>query len=315
MRELDLLSHIYGANPALPPGVTIPPGDDMGAVTIGGVCVLVTVDQLADGVHFDLATNPIRKIGRKAITRNLSDVAAMAVKPVAAVAAACLPTGFGEDRAKNLFDAMRETAEQFDCPLIGGDISIWDQKLIITVTVFAQACGTDPVRRSGAKVGDAVYVTGALGGSLIALDDPPGYTHHLDFTPRIDLAKKLAADPATRPHCMIDLSDGLGLDLTRLCEQSGVGARIDVEHLPVSTAARIAAKQSGRPDWRHALGDGEDYELCFTAPPGAMPDKVDGVPITPIGKIIDAKNAARVSVFLPDGTIADTAGLGWEHTG
>jgi thiamine-monophosphate kinase len=315
MRELDLLSHIYRANPALPDGVTIPPGDDMGAMAIGGAAVLVTVDQVADGVHVDLATTPIEKIGRKAITRNLSDVAAMAARPVGAVAAASLPTGFGEDRAEALFDAMRATAKDYHCPLIGGDISTWDQRLILTVTVFADADGIDPVLRRGAQVGDAVYVTGVLGGSLVELDSPPGYVHHLDFTPRIALARLLAGDRTTRPNCMIDLSDGLGQDLTRLCEQSGVGAELDTSRLPISDAAKLAAQRSGSPPWRHALGDGEDYELCFTAPPNRIPASVGGVPVTSIGRIIAAGDVARVTARLPDGKAVDMEGLGWEHRG
>lgn len=315
MRELDLLSHIYKANPVLPGAVSIPPGDDMGAVVVGGVTLLVTVDQVADGVHFELAYTPLPKIGRKAITRNLSDVAAMAAKPVGAVAAACLPKGFGEAKAKALFDAMRSTAEAFDCPLIGGDISSWDQRLILTVTIFAEPDGIEPVTRNAAKVGDAVYVTGALGGSLMELDSPVGYVHHLDFTPRIALARKLAASTATRPYAMIDLSDGLAQDLTRICERSGVGARIECEQLPISPAARLAAQHSGQPAWRHALGDGEDYELCFTAPPGAMPGEVDGVPITRVGRILEAGPGPVVTLLQSDGTATDVAGLGWEHTG
>jgi thiamine-monophosphate kinase len=315
MRELNLLSHIYGANHALPAGVTIPPGDDMGAVTIGGRQVLVTVDQVADGVHFNLSSDPIDKIGRKAITRNLSDVAAMAARPVGAVAAACLPKGFGEERAKALFDSMRANAERFDCPLIGGDISTWDQRLILTVTVFAEPGGIDPVLRTGAKVGDTVYVTGSLGGSLIKRDDPPGYTHHLDFTPRIDLARRLAGDPTTRPHAMIDLSDGLGQDLIRLCEQGEVNAVINSASLPISPSALLAAERSGQPAWRHAVGDGEDYELCFTAGNKAFPDTIDGVPVTAIGIIGEPDGGPLTTIRLPDGTTADTAGLGWEHRG
>lgn len=315
MRELELLSHIYKANPALPGAVTIPPGDDMGAVKVGGVTLLVTVDQVADGVHFELGNTPLKKVGRKAITRNLSDVAAMAAKPVGAVAAACLPKGFPEADAKTLFDAMRATAEALGCPLIGGDISAWDQRLILTVTVFAEPDGIDPVTRNTAKVGDAVYVTGAIGGSLIELDHPPGYVHHLDFTPRVALARQLAANTATRPHAMIDLSDGLAQDLTRICERSGVRAQIECEKLPISPAARLAAERSGQPAWFHALGDGEDYELCFTAPDGALPGEIGGVPITRVGRILEPGPGPLVTLLQSDGTATDVAGLGWEHTG
>ena len=318
MRELELLSHIYRSNPALPGSVTVPPGDDMGAIRVGGATLLVTVDQVADGVHVDLDNTSLEKVGRKAITRNLSDVAAMAAKPVGAVAAACLPKGFGGERATALFDAMRTTAEAFGCPLIGGDISAWDQQMILTVTVFAEPDGIDPVLRSGAKVGDSVYVTGTLGGSLETLSDspgPPGYVHHLDFVPRIALARRLAGDTATRPSAMIDLSDGLAQDLTRICERSGVSARIACNDLPISPGARQAAKRSRKPVWQHALGDGEDYELCFTAPAGCMPSDVDGVPITAVGTIAESGAGSRVTAVLQDGAVIDVSELGWEHTG
>lgn len=315
MRELELLAHIYKANPALPGAVRIPPGDDMGAIQVGGATLLVTVDQVADGVHYDLANTPIEKIGRKAITRNLSDVAAMAAKPVGAVAAACLPKGFGQDRATALFDAMRGTAEAFGCPLIGGDISAWDQRMILTVTVFAEPDGIDPVLRSSAVVGDTVYVTGTLGGSLETHREPAGYVHHLDFVPRIEFARRLAGDTTTRPHAMIDLSDGLAQDLTRICERSGVSARIMCKGLPISAGARLAAERSGKPHWQHALGDGEDYELCFTASAQGMPSEVDGVPITAVGTIVDGGSGPLVTAELPDGTTTDVHELGWEHRG
>lgn len=313
MREQDLLQHVYAANAALPAGVTVPPGDDMGAVRVGEQVVLVTVDQVAAGVHVDLAAATLEQVGRKAITRNLSDVAAMAAKPVGAVAAVCLPRGFGDERARRLFDAMRTAAEAFACPLIGGDISMWDQPMILTVTVFAEPAGIEPVLRRGAQAGDAVYVTGALGGSG---ETVAGYTHHLDFTPRINVARKLAGDPATRPHCMIDLSDGLARDLGHLCRAADLGAQIDADRLPLSDGAKQAAQRSGQPAWRHAVGDGEDYELLFTAPPGRVPDAIEGVPITAIGTMQPAPlHGPALRLRLGDGELIDLAGLGWEHHG
>ncbi len=274
MRENDLLQHVYAANAELPRSVVIPPGDDMGGFTLPGTdrTVLVTVDQVADGVHVDVATTPLSKIGRKAITRNLSDVAAMAAVPLGAVAAVSLPRSFAPADATTLFDAMRSTAAAFDCPLMGGDISIWDGRLLISVTLFAHPAGIDPVLRTGSRPGDAIYVTGHLGYSLAG--------HHLDFTPRLALARRLAGDPATRPRAMIDLSDGIAQDLPRLVDH----AEIDAHLLPI----RDVATTDDRPPWHHALGDGEDYELLFTAPPPpgiSMPHMIDGVPITRIGTV------------------------------
>ena len=300
MRENDLLRHVYQSNAAMPPGVTIPPGDDMGAVRVGDRTVLVTVDQLADGVHVDLATATLEQVGRKAMTRNLSDVAAMAVRPVGAVAAACLPRNFGEANATTLFDTMRDTAAAFDCPLVGGDIMMWDGALLLTVTVFAEPWpGVEPVLRSGAKSGDGIYVSGQLGYSIEG--------HHLDFTPRLDLARALAADPTTRPTAMMDLSDGLAMDLPRMVDH----ARIDAASLPIRNHA--SGGGDGQPAWRHAVADGEDYELLFTAPPDAsIPPSLGGVELTRVGTVT---GSGGVVIRHPDGSHTDVAGLGWEHHG
>jgi len=309
MQEFDLLQHVYRANAALPRQVTIPPGDDMGAVRFGKQEVLITVDQVADGVHVDSSTMPLEKIGRKAITRNLSDVAAMAALPVCAVAAASLPRHWQREQAIALFDAMRETAAAYDCPLIGGDVSMWDQPMLVSVTVLADMGDVAPVLRKGARVGDAIYVTGELGFSFAS-------GHHLDFEPRIKLARQLAMDQVTRPHCMIDLSDGLARDLQHLCNAGGVDAVVDASALPIpQRPATLEAKHDDSlPDWRHAVGDGEDYELLFTALPDAMPAQLAGVPITCIGSIVPraAKNAGIVLRW-NDGSTTDLANLGWEH--
>ena len=304
VRENDLLRHVYAGNAALPAGVTIPPGDDMGAVRLrggSGDTVMVTVDQLADGVHVDLATATLQQVGRKAITRNLSDVAAMAARPVGAVVAASLPRGFGHGRASALFDAMRDTAAAYACPLVGGDISIWDGRLLLTVTVLAEPWpGVEPVRRGTASVGDAIYVSGELGYS------PAG--HHLDFEPRLALARALASLPSGeggRPTAMMDLSDGLAMDLPRMVGHAEVEAAL----LPIRDHASGGVE--ALPGWRHAVADGEDYELLFIVAPGAaVPAAVESVPLTRVGTVTAAGGVALVH---PDGTRTDLAGLGWEH--
>lgn len=289
MKEFDLLKHVYAANASLPADVIIPPGDDMGAMRIGEATVLVTVDQVADGVHVDLAKHTLQQVGRKAITRNLSDVAAMAAKPVGAVAAACLPHDFGEARANELFDAMRATAEHYACPLIGGDVSMWSGKLLLTVTVFAEPAGVEPVLRRGARVGDVVCVSGKLGNSIAG--------HHLTFEPRIDLARQLARSGA---HCMIDLSDGLSRDLAHLCRAGDVSAVIREADLPLREGATLPG----------ALGDGEDYELCFTIEPdAALPADV-----TVIGRVID-RDDAPIYLQRRGGDVELLSETGWEHRG
>lgn len=346
MRELDLLQHVYAFNRDLPGHVSIAPGDDMGAIRLGDEELLVTVDQVIDGVHVDRATTSLELIGRKAITRNLSDVAAMAGTPLGAVVAVCLPGDFTEVDAKILFDAMRQTADDYDCPLIGGDISTSKKSpLAITVTVFAKAhCSRGAVLRSGAKVGDLVCVSGQLGGAWQVIDpqntenfspggggapdSPPAW--HLVFVPRIKLAQQLAARLGAHLHSMIDLSDGLASDLTRICERSNVNAQIDVDQLPVRTATHIAVCADGVPAWRHALNDGEDYELCFTIDPTVRELlhelSTESVPLTVIGHItkteefrqggqarVDEREAC-ITLQWSDGRSERMTPGGWEHT-
>lgn len=328
MRESDLLAHIYAANAQLNDAVVaIPPGDDMAALRLPAAPegddnttrgdVLVTVDQLADAVHFNLADTPLHKIARKAVTRNLSDVAAMAAVPLAAVAAVCLPRGFTQQQAATLFDALRRAAAEYDCPLVGGDIAVWDGRLIITVTILAHAGGVDPVRRDAARAGDAIFVTGTLGGSLVTVD---GRTHHLDFEPRLRVARQLAFLPDIELHAMIDLSDGLAADLPRICHASAVRAELWVDHLPVSRAAHLAEKADATPAWRHALEDGEDYELLFTVPAEharrLQPGVFNGIPVTHIGRILprpEADAGPPVTLRWADGRTQPMPPGGWEH--
>jgi len=304
MREGDLLRHIYAFNDRLGGAVIVPPGDDMAVTRIGGAVVLSTVDQLADGVHVDLRRDPLELIGRKAITRNLSDVAAMAAKPVGALVAAALPRGFGEDRANALFDAMRAAAERYACPLIGGDITMWDNPLMLTVTVLAEPAGVEPVLRRGAKPGDIVCVSGELGAAWSA---DGSRSQHLTFEPRIDLARRLAQTVAL--HAMIDLSDGLATDLAHIAEQSNVAAEIDGDAVPCRT------------DLAAAFNDGEDYELCFTLAPAdadRLGATVNGVTITRIGRIMNPDESppdGRIWLIRGDGRREPMAKGGWEHRG
>ncbi|QNN25058.1 thiamine-phosphate kinase [Planctomycetales bacterium ZRK34] len=307
MRESDLLKHVYAFNRALPDHVAIPPGDDMGALALGDQTVLITVDQVADGVHVQLGNTPLKLVARKAITRNLSDVAAMAARPLGAVVAAALPRRFTEAQAKELFDSMRATAEAYQCPLIGGDISMWDHPLLLTVTVFAEPAGIGPILRSGAQPGDAVFVSGQLGGAW----QKDGGGAHLHFEPRINLARKIAEHAGDALHSMIDLSDGLASDLSHICEQSHAAAEIHLADLP--------ARLPGRDGPQHALFDGEDYELCFTIAPDAadnLPTEIDGVTLTKVGHMLgeaDRPVESRLWLRLPDGTRQPLTKTGWEH--
>ena len=257
-RETDFLDRLRAA--ARPSdAVPIPVGDDLAAIRWAGDLLLVGVDQVLDGVHFDLACHAPELIGRKAMNRNLSDCAAMACLPAAAVVTLALPRSMSLDDATRLQRGMTDAASNYDCPIVGGDTTTWPGPLAVTVTILGRSDGVAPLTRTGASPGDDLYVTGPLGGSLLR-------DRHLTFAPRVAEARRLAAAGAT---AMIDLSDGLSLDLARLCAASGVGATLDAASVPVHPDAAEMARADGRTPLDHALNDGEDYELLLSAPPSA----------------------------------------------
>ncbi|MGB7161047.1 MAG: thiamine-phosphate kinase [Tepidisphaeraceae bacterium] len=237
--------------------VITPPGDDLAVLKWGNEenLLLVGVDQVLDTVHFDSSQHSPRAIGRKAMNRNLSDCAAMGCLPAAAVATVALPKAASIDYAKKLYLGLRDAADPYECPVVGGDTGSWPGKLAVTVTILGRSGGVKPVTRSGAKPGDAIYVTGPLGGSIRG--------RHMTFEPRVFLGRQLAKTGFLT--AMIDLSDGLSRDLRHICFQSGVGAVIQAEAIPVHEDA-VEMRRDGHAPLEHALHDGEDYELLFTAP-------------------------------------------------
>ncbi|QQE11836.1 thiamine-phosphate kinase [Planctomycetota bacterium] len=317
MQEFELLANIFKTNSSLPSSVSIPPGDDMGAIRLGNEEILITVDQVADGVHFLLEQTDLKRIARKAVTRNLSDVAAMGAAPLGAVCAINFPKTFTSTDAETLLTQIREVGQSFNCPIIGGDISAWPGKLIITITIFANMPQThgSPILRSTALEGDGIYVTGPLGGSLI---DHNNHIHHLDFEPRLDIARHLAEEQGShRPHAMIDLSDGLARDAAHIATLSNLTLQIQTGKLPISQAAQIAAQSSSNPPWQHAISDGEDYELLFTADPeawGTATTEYHGLTITHLGTVAPKQQSPIMLTLPDDDTMNPTDLYGWEHT-
>lgn len=255
--------------------------------------ILVGVDQVLDGVHFDSSRHDPRAVGRKVMNRNLSDCAAMACLPAAAVATVALPNGTSLHDAQELYRGLEDAARPFDCPIVGGDTASWPGKLAVTVTILGRTGGLTPVRRDGARPGDGIFVTGPLGGSILG--------RHMTFQPRVQLARQLAA--AWPISAMIDISDGLSRDLDHIARQSGVAAVINAQAIPIHPDAAVD-RADGRSPLEHALHDGEDYELLFTAARCDHPDTHR------IGTVI-----AGAGVFLErDGRRLPLPMLGWEHT-
>lgn len=322
MKERDFIEWIRGQSAMDAAKVPVEPGDDCAVVAFGGELLLVTTDQVLDGVHFILAEHGPRAAGRKAMARNLSDIAAMAGLPTAAVAAVALPRDFRLGQAEAIYAGLREAGDPFDCPVVGGDVAAWDGPLAITVTVMGKPAGQGgPVLRSGAKAGDAVCVTGRLGGAWRG-------RRHLEFVPRIVEAARLAAD--YRVTAMIDISDGLATDLHHICRESGVAAEIVAAEIPIHPDALAGSDRSGA--LAAALGDGEDYELLFTLPPDqaerlcraqrspeamkrSLSPQPIGVEVARIGTITakPAGPGSLVTLVETDGTRRPIDPSGWEH--
>ena len=269
-------------------------GDDLAVLNWpANELLLAGADQVLEGIHFDSSKHTPREIGRKAMNRNLSDCAAMACLPAAALATVALPRGAGIEYAKELYLGLREAGDEFNCPIVGGDTASWDGKLALSVTILGRADGINPITRSGAKVNDGIYVTGPLGGSILG--------RHMTFTPRIKEARMLAQlVPIT---AMIDISDGLSRDLARMCQQSNVGATIDSAAIPIHPDATALARQSGRSPLEHALHDGEDHELLFTCP--TRP---------PVGTLIGNITADRSLVLQINGKTEPLSPKGWDYS-
>lgn len=230
--------------------VAVGAGDDCAALRVSGSgrLLLLKTDAIVECVHFRPDETPSR-VGWKALARCLSDIAAMGGAPDAALVCLAAPSGTPVARLRGIYRGLGRCATRFGVALVGGE-TVRAREMSLTITATGWVARRDLVLRSGARPGDALCVTGRLGGS--------GAGHHLAFSPRLDEAQWLVRH--ARPTAMMDLSDGLAADLPRLCKASGVGARIDTDSLPVRRGATL----------RQALSEGEDYELLCAIPPSRL---------------------------------------------
>jgi len=264
------------------PLLKLGPGDDAAILRTIGSDTVVTVDMLMDGVDFELDQVDSRRVGHKCLAVNLSDLAAMAARPLAAVVALALPRPGAFDLAIQLYEGLLPLAQQNNLALAGGDTNVWDGPLVVSITALGTVTERGPLRRGGARPGDRLLVTGQLGGSILG--------HHLDFEPRV--AEALLLNEHFELHAGIDISDGLSLDLSRLVDESGCGAELDLSRIPISPAARQLSVQrnDGVTAQTHALSDGEDFELLLAVPPHEaqrlLRESPLAIPLTDIGQCV-----------------------------
>ncbi len=292
--------------------VLVGPGDDCALIAPSAGPLLLTVDQLIEHRHFHgpilgsgrpaggPSGTPVDLVARKAVARSVSDIAAMGGRPRWALATGALAKDFPQPLAEELVDALAAWARHWGCPLVGGDLAALDpgQPAVLTVTIGGEPdAARGAVLRSGARPGDEVWLTGALGGSLAS-------GRHLTFEPRVREGAFLAELLADRLHAMIDLSDGLGRDAGRVARASGVRIALDGPRVPLHAGLG-----------QSALGDGEDYELLFVVDAraaGAVPPvcPATGTPLTRIGRVEAGEGCVLLDA---QGRLADIRELGWDH--
>lgn len=284
MNEFELIARL---TPTLPtnPAVVVGAGDDCAVLDVGLAdrWLLFKTDAVVEGVHFTAETPP-EKVGHKALARALSDIAAMAGQPTAALVTLGLPKDYEVGRVDGIYRGLTTLAARHALAIAGGETTTSPDRSFLSIALVGCVAKDRCALRSGAKPGDALFVSGELGGSRAG--------RHLEFEPRLAEARWLAEHVAL--HAMIDLSDGLAGDLRHVLHASRVGAELLAEAIPISRAAKLQARaeSSAKPPLLAALTDGEDFELLFTVASRDAVRLLDGwrkafpdLKLTCIGKI------------------------------
>ncbi len=318
--EFGLIDRIAG-QVGLEPGIVIGIGDDAAAVEpTPGSATLVTTDMLVEGIHFDLSLCDPHTLGRKSLAVNLSDIAAMGGKPRHFLLSLALPEDTPVEFLDRFIKGLLEMAGEFCVALVGGDTCASRGGLVISVTVMGEQLPERVVSRGGAHPGDLIFVTGTLGDAALGLRllrrgerTGPAVMKQLDPLPRV--REGLALAEAGMPTAMIDLSDGLLADLGHLLDLSGVGARVELEKIPLSESFLEQRSLLAEDPFLLPLAGGEDYELLFTVPPakreaaGALLARL-GTRATVVGEITPD---GGLKVVAADGTEYRAAAKGYNH--
>ena len=295
-------------------GIVTGIGDDCAVLRLpAGHEALVTTDFTLEGIHFRREWHPPEVVGHRCLTRGLSDIAAMGGEPRAVFLSLALPRDLPQSWVDVFSRGLLKLAKKFRVSLAGGDTAESPAGILADIVVLGSVPKGKAVLRSGARPGDRIYGSGALGGSAATLDvlrekgalDPRNYRCHFFPKPRLALGRILREKHLA--SAMIDLSDGLSTDLAHICEESRVGAEIQATAIPLASIG----KPPHRVGMNYGLHGGEDYELLFTVPRGKrIPSSVAGVPITEIGHITPGR---RIVLINQDGSRCQLEPQGWEH--
>jgi thiamine-monophosphate kinase len=310
--ERSLIERIFKlSGAARSPAVVHGIGDDCAVLRLSpGAHLLATTDLCVENVHFRRAWHPAAVVGHRCLARGLSDIAAMGGEPLACFVSLGIPNDLPQSWVDGFLRGLLALARRFKVELAGGDLSA-AREITADIVVAGQAPAGKAILRSEARPGDRIFVTGSLGGPAAVLKQlyagkkikPAKTNPHFYPSPRIEVGSWL------RKHglatAMIDLSDGLSVDLAHICKESRVSARIVAGQIPVARGA----------DLELALHGGEDYELLFTAPQRArVPRQIAGVRVTEIGTITNLSNySAAIQILSENGKVRLLPRRGWQH--
>lgn len=305
-------------------------GDDAAVIGEGDLKTLVSTDLLMEGIHFDLGYVPLKHLGYKAVTVNLSDIAAMNGIPSQITVSIGMSSRFPLEAIEELYSGIHKACEIYNVDLVGGDTSTSLSGLTISITAIGHAKAGEIAYRDGAKESDLICVSGDLGAAYLGLQlmerenrifkenpsiqpDLSGHDYILErfLKPeaRTDIHDILKMEKVT-PTSMIDISDGLSSDMIHICKQSNVGCKIYSERIPIDAATSMGAEELGLEPLTAALNGGEDYELLFTIPV-ADHDKIkDNPSIKVIGHITDAAAGYNLESA---GQLIELKAQGWGH--
>lgn len=305
-------------------------GDDAAVVNHQGKNTIITTDMLAEGIHFDLMYTPLKHLGYKSIVVNLSDIYAMNATPTQVTVSLAISNRFSVEAIEEIYEGINLACKKYGVDLVGGDTTSSLSGLVISVTALGVADTDDLVYRNGAKPGDAICVSGDLGGAYLGLQilerekriflEHPEVQPELEGQPyligrqlkpeaRVDIVE-LLKENGIRPTSMIDISDGLSSEVLHICTQSGVGAKIYEDQVPISEEAYNLAIKFNIDPITCALNGGEDYELLFTVKAEDVAKISGDWNISVIGRI--AEKADGVTLTTKGGNVHPISAQGWD---
>jgi thiamine-monophosphate kinase len=325
--EFALIARLQSRLQGPQPHIICSVGDDCAVLRpAAGMDLLLTTDTQEEGIHFRRDWASPEDIGWRCLAVNVSDIAAMGGSPVGAVVALSIPPALEVAFVEALYDGMQAVAQRYDCPVVGGNISQRADTLSVTITVAGQVPCGQSVYRSGAQVGDDIWVTGDLGGAkaglevlsrpeaMVGLRTAEVLARYRRPQPRLYEAQYLRQQGHI--HSLLDISDGLSSDLRHVCEASGVGAELDAAAIPMTQEVQHIARALQVDPLQFALHGGEDFELCLTAPPGSIGRIQEAFtrrfhcPLVHVGTI---QPGHGVQLRLPHGEVMPLPARGYDH--